>query len=159
MSSNRIGRPSKLNQETWKLLEQALVAGNTIQDACYYADISDRTYYEWKERGERDQLDGRKTEYSQFYQRCQKAMHKAKPRLVMLVNKGAERDPRIALTILERRYPKEWSFKQSLEVSGEIEHNVSGNIDIRLLDLLEKYPEVKAEWLRLLVEDEDGDEG
>jgi DNA primase catalytic subunit len=44
-----------------------------------------------------------------------RAKETAKPRLVMLLSKGAEQDPKIALAILERRYPKEWGKREFVE--------------------------------------------
>lgn len=42
-----VGRPSKLTPETVKKLEEAFAIDATVEEACFYADISRQTYYEW----------------------------------------------------------------------------------------------------------------
>lgn len=40
---------SKMTDEVLELLRQAFAVDATIEEACFYAGISDRTYYRWKE--------------------------------------------------------------------------------------------------------------
>ena len=47
MKSN--GRPSKFTDETVNLIESAFKEGSTVTEACYIAQISRETYYEWCE--------------------------------------------------------------------------------------------------------------
>ena len=113
--TRRVGRPSKLTEETKNKLMQALIASCSISDACAYAEISDAAYYKWQERAREHKAAGRKSEYVEFFEEIARARAKAKPRLIMLLSKAAERDPRTALAILERRYPKEWGVRQYVE--------------------------------------------
>ena len=44
---NKGGRPPKSTPQTLKKLEEAFAIDATIGEACFYADISEKTYYEW----------------------------------------------------------------------------------------------------------------
>lgn len=41
------GRPSKMTPETVMKLEEVFSLDGTVEEACFYADISRNTYYEW----------------------------------------------------------------------------------------------------------------
>lgn len=43
----KVGRPSKMTDEAVKKLEEVFAIDGTIEEACYYADISRQTYYDW----------------------------------------------------------------------------------------------------------------
>lgn len=46
-----IGRKvTKLSPEVVQKLKQAFAIGATVKQACYYAEISERTYYNWVEK-------------------------------------------------------------------------------------------------------------
>ena len=109
------GRPSKLTQDVKDKLVNALIATCTEREACIYADIAERTFETWKAKARADIEAGRESEYTHFMQDIARAREMAKPRLTMLLSKAAERDPRITLAILERRYPKEWGVRQTIE--------------------------------------------
>ena len=47
MAKNKGGRPSEMSEEKVKKLEEVFALDGTIEEACYYADISKPTYYEW----------------------------------------------------------------------------------------------------------------
>src|SRR5689334_711646 len=47
MAKNKVGRPPKLTPETVTKLEQAFALDATVEEACFFADISRKTYYEW----------------------------------------------------------------------------------------------------------------
>ena len=40
-------RPSKFSEEKVKKLEEAFALDCTVEEACFYADISKQTYYDW----------------------------------------------------------------------------------------------------------------
>lgn len=44
---DEMARPTKLNELTVKKLEEAFLIGATVEEACFYADISKQTYYNW----------------------------------------------------------------------------------------------------------------
>ena len=65
----------------------------------------------------------------------------AKPRLEILLSKAAERDPRITLEILARRYPNEWSRKDNISFrdrTGEPDDIVSKLPDDELVERAKK---------------------
>lgn len=41
------GRPTKLTDETVKKLEEVFAIDGSVEEACFYADISRQTYYQW----------------------------------------------------------------------------------------------------------------
>jgi len=47
MAKGKRGRPSKLIPENVKKLEEAFAFDSTIEEACYYAGISMKTYHNW----------------------------------------------------------------------------------------------------------------
>lgn len=152
--TRRVGRPSKLTEETKNRLMQALIASCSIADACAYAEISDATYYKWQERARGHKAAGRKSEYTEFFDDLARAQAKAKPRLIMLLSKAAERDPRTTLAILERRYPKEWGVRQYVETrdrTGEPELRDEDVLPL-VLEVLDEAPELKEKLLKKLEE-------
>jgi hypothetical protein len=44
------GRPSEMSEEKVKKLEEVFALDGTIEEACFYADISKTTYYNWLEK-------------------------------------------------------------------------------------------------------------
>lgn len=50
MAKNKGGRPSEMSEEKVKKLEEVFAIDGTIEEACFYADISKQTYYDWLKR-------------------------------------------------------------------------------------------------------------
>ncbi len=72
----------------------------------------------------------------------------------MLLSKAAERDPRITLAILERRYPKEWGVRQYVETrdrTGEPELREEDVLPL-VLEVLDEAPALKEKLLKRLEE-------
>jgi hypothetical protein len=44
------GRPSEMTPEAIKKLEEVFAIDGTVQEACFYADITPTTYYNWLEK-------------------------------------------------------------------------------------------------------------
>jgi len=127
LSRPKPGRPSKLTDDTKERLFQALLAGNNLRDACIFAGIGVSTYESWMEQARQDKNAGKQTMYVKFMEQCQEVMEMAKPRLVAIVAKGAQKDPRLALSILERRYGGEWAANQC---SGNVIAGPGANVQI-----------------------------
>jgi hypothetical protein len=121
------GQPTKLTPKTKEALFQALLGGCSIKDACLYAEISVSTYEKWMKQAEKDMEARKDTQYVQFFKESMRVRDQAKPRLEMILAKAAEGDPRIALAILERRYPKEWGRREYIESKQEVNGHL--NID------------------------------
>lgn len=45
-----VGRPSEMTEEKVKKLEEVAALDGTIEEMCFYADISKTTYYNWLEK-------------------------------------------------------------------------------------------------------------
>lgn len=45
-----VGRPSEMTEEKVKKLEEVFAIDGTVEEACFYADISKTTYYNWLEK-------------------------------------------------------------------------------------------------------------
>lgn len=48
MAKNKGGRPTIISEEKIKKLEEVFAIDGTIEEACFYADISIQTYYDWQ---------------------------------------------------------------------------------------------------------------
>lgn len=96
------GRPTKMTPETIKKLEEAFAIGASDREACFYADISHETLYNYQQKN------------PQFVDR--KEALKERPVLLarQSVIKGIEVDPQLALKYLERRKPSEFATRREL---------------------------------------------
>ena len=156
MEKRRPGRPSKLTEDVKKTLKEAFENGHTDADACFYAGIDQTTFINWMNRGRME----KNGEYFQFFKDVQRwkktLLDEARQSMRRLAAEGDFR----AVDKMLTHYDPEWnqSSEWRLKVEGDVEHHVDGGIDVRLLDLLEDFPEAKERWLKLLIEDEDGDE-
>ena len=110
---NKIGRPTKMNAETIKKLEEAFAIGASDGEACFYADISHQTLYTYQE------------DNPEFLER----KNKLKERPVLLarqtVVKSLESNPDMAMKYLERKRRKEFATKQ------EVDAHVEGQLTIQ----------------------------
>ena len=50
MLVNKGGRPSEMTDEKVKKLEEIFALDGTIEEACFYTDISKTTYYNWLDK-------------------------------------------------------------------------------------------------------------
>lgn len=106
--TKQVGRPTKYEPQTVKAIVQAIGAGQTIEDACVYADIHKSTYYEWL------------TQYPEFSNEVKKAEVKAKMRRILRIEKAAQEGAWQAdAWYLERKYPEEFGKRLTLQVSTE----------------------------------------
>lgn len=102
---NKGGRPTIMTQDTINKLETVFALGGTDKEACFFADISHQTLYDYQHK------------YPEFVER--KEALKLTPVLTArtTVVKSLA-DPDRAFRFLERKMRGE--FGNSLEVSGEI---------------------------------------
>jgi hypothetical protein len=149
------GAPTKCTQELTEKFEQYLQMGNWIQTACALCDISVRTYYNWKDRGEaelerrdngEDPDEGEEC-YVLFFQAVTRASAKAEHGAILAVRQGflgKDGDWRAAIAYLERRYPDRWAKRRHVHHTGQIEHGsvLAGRLedeDASATDLVEAY--------------------
>jgi len=93
----------KLSDETIKKIEEAFAIDASVLEACYYADISSQTYYNWV--NENPEL---KEKFDRLRER---PVLKARQTIV----KGLD-DPNLAFKYLERK--KKMEFGNSLDVTS-----------------------------------------
>lgn len=128
------GRPSALTAETSKLFRQALLSLNTIDDSFVLAGIHPSTGHRWLAKGRK----ANSGEYRDFYEAVEDAKARAKMTLVKKVNDAGRADPKMALKILERRYPKEWALLRRLEMEDKTPPSKREGMRDRVLTQLEQ---------------------
>lgn len=105
MKKNKGGRPTLRSPEKVKKLEEAFALDCTIKEACFYADISIQTYYDW--------LLKKPELVERFEALRQKPVLTARTTLV----KSLSTDVEMALKYLERKRKAEFSTRS--ELTGE----------------------------------------
>lgn len=91
-----MARPTKLDSLTVKKLEDAFVLGASIEEACFNANISKQTFYNWKD--ENPEL------FDRFEQLRQAPILKARKCVV----NALEKNPTLAMRYLERKLKSEF---------------------------------------------------
>ena len=90
-----------MNENTIRKLEEAFAIDATIAEACYYADISQDTFFRWIKEN---------PELSEKFKRLrQKPVLKARQTLVQALE-----DPKVAAWYIERKRKKEFSTREEI---------------------------------------------
>jgi len=98
---------SKMTPDCINKLKEAFAIDASIEEACYYADISIQTYYNWKEKN--PEL------FESITRLREKPVLKARQTIVTNLDKVAS-----AQWYIERKRPDEFSTKTKVEHSGMI---------------------------------------
>lgn len=98
-----IGRPSEMTEEKVKKLEEVFAIDGTVQEACFYADISKQTYYNWLEK--RPELVDR------FEALRERPVLKARQTVVKSLD-----DPEYAFKYLEKKRKNEFGNAVTLQI-------------------------------------------
>lgn len=103
MAVNEEGKYTKLTEDTVKRLEEAFAIDATVEEACFYANISKQTYYNWikKHTDKKERFDALRN----------KPVLKARQAVVKNLD-----EPEFALKYLERKRKSEFSLR--LENTG-----------------------------------------
>lgn len=115
-----MGRPTKLTEARKKAIVASITAGNFAQVAAAANGITEQTYYNWLNRGQIDSTSDdpevSSSIFAEFFEAIKIAEAKAEVTQLrrMQTGTGWQRHA----WWLERRFPKRWGAKQSLEVSG-----------------------------------------
>lgn len=96
-----MGRPTKLDSLIVKKLEDAFVLGASIEEACFNANISKQSFYNWKD--ENPEL------FDRFEQLRQAPILKARKCVV----NALEKNPTLAMRYLERKLKSEFGNSTS----------------------------------------------
>lgn len=110
-----MARPKKLTKEVVQKLEWAFARGLNDRLACIYADISTSTLYDYCKKN---------PEFSE-----RKELLKDTPEMnakINLAEKIAEGDMELSKYFLERKCKNEFSTKQEVHVSGELNNPFAG---------------------------------
>lgn len=103
--SNPIGRPNKIDDMVLKKLEEVFAIGGTDKEACFYADISHQTLYNYQQ------------EHPEFVERKEALKERPILKARKEVVNGIEGNPEFALKYLERKKKAEFSLRT--EHTGE----------------------------------------
>jgi len=103
MTKNKGGRPTKMSKETIAKLEEVFSLGGSDSEACFYANISKQTLYNYQEKN------------PEFVDRKEALKEKPILKARQTVVKALD-DPKDAQWFLERKRKEEFSFRQ--EVTG-----------------------------------------
>jgi|TARA_B100000519_G_scaffold5877_1_gene5223 transposase len=105
-----MGRKTKLQDDIQHRLISAIEKGLTIVDACEYAGISEKTYYNWlnKDTDEIKDEEERK-KFVQFLQDIKKAQSECQMYCLDFIMKDKSWQSKAWL--LERRFPDRWAKK------------------------------------------------
>lgn len=146
----RVGRPSALTPDTLNLFNQALLGLNTLEDAAVLAGVDYSTIARWMAKGRK----AKSGEYRQFYEAVEGAKVRAKALLTARVVESGRKDAKMALKILERRYPGEWGVTKKLELEDKTPMSKRHGVRDRLLGRLEQIEErlAKPNALQAIVE-------
>lgn len=128
-NNNKGGRPRKLTPAVKDEFCQLLARPVPISTACDLLRISRMSYYRWRDRGQEvverlqadpdAEIEEKERLYVDFYYETTRARRLGEIGLSGIVIDAARAgDVKSAQWLLERMYKENWTFKQSLEVSG-----------------------------------------
>lgn len=118
----------KLHEKTVKKLEDAFAIGASIPEACYFANITKQTYYNWIKDNE---------ELKEKFDRLrEKPILKARQTVVDNLNK-----PEYAFRYLEKKRKDEFGNETKIINEGEITHTHKKDIESNkeILKLKEEF--------------------
>ena len=110
----KIGRPSKLTEETITALVEYLKEGYTYAVCCAHAGIEYSTFRKWINRGREATTDN---DYFRFFNRVNAAEMEGRKKLEARALRESK-----PIEVLERRYPKDWGKTDRVE--GKVESRV-----------------------------------
>lgn len=166
------GRKSKLTPALQKQIVKLLEQGNSVEDVCSQIDITDRTYYNWRERGEKAaaeleadpdaDLPEDELSFFQFFQATTRALKNAKVKAVSAVFKSIEGFRTVEKTTVvfrETRYrkgkkeddePEPYNYEQIKTSTKTIQHAPDAHTAIEFLK--RRYPDEWSDRVRIDVD-------
>lgn len=137
----RRGRPSALTVEARQAIIKAFEEGATQEEAAIDAGVDPRTLSNWLAKGKAAKIgarDGASDDYRRFFQEAVWAMRRGKRLLVRCAMRAGITDPKIAIKILERRYPSEWRLRIEVDETPAEQGESARAILSARLDAIEK---------------------
>ena len=107
---------SKFSDETVRKLEDAFLMDCTVEEACLNADITQDTYYRWIKENPK---------LSERFERLRNNPYLIARKSII---EGIKENPELALKYMERKRKNEFSLKQEIENSGELNININKKI-------------------------------
>ena len=114
-----MARPCILTPEITDRVCEGLRLGLPIRQACAGV-ISQASYFEWRARKEEGGL------FAEFAERTDEAIEDGFRSLAVVVRKGAQKNPKLALELLARRDHENWGRRST--VVGEVKVTHTGNV-------------------------------
>ena len=116
-----VGRPTKLTPETVTKLEEVFVIDGTVEEACFYAEISRNAYYEW--------IKANPALNDRFEALRQRPFLKARQTIVKALD-----NPHDAQWFLERKKKKEFAVRTELSGpdGGDIPIPIYGSKSVKV---------------------------
>ena len=158
-----MGRPTKLTQARHDKIVRDIRAGNFAQVAAVASGITEQTYYNWLTRGQADLASDDPDTHGSIFARFFEAVKRAEAEAEVKQLAALQRDDKWQRRAwwLERRFPKRWGQKQSLELSGPdggpVE--VTANAQAELAAFLDERKDAIAAAQAALAEAKDEDQG
>jgi len=109
-----MARPTKLTPLVQARMVEALSSGNYRHVAAAYAGVDQATFHRWMAVGATQER-GR---FHEFRKAIEAAETQAHMLLVAVVALHAQNDPKLALDVLSRRWPREWGKSDRLAISA-----------------------------------------
>jgi hypothetical protein len=131
-----------------RLILLNIANGMTVKSACNASGIHPKTFYSWQKKAERGDPD-----FQDFFSLMEVAFNLQRGALEVIVYQEAQTDPKMALSILERRYPVDWNRRQPTDAAGQ---RTATSIKINVFTDEKEAPK-EPEAPRIRVEDEDDD--
>ncbi len=103
-NSNQVGRPTVMTSEVVSKLEEVFAIGGTDEEACFYADISKQTLYDYQKK------------YPDFIDRKEQLKQRPFLKARQTIVKALD-NPHDAQWFLERK--KKSEFAQRTELTGQ----------------------------------------
>ena len=157
----------KLSNQIIDEIIKALKIGMYVKDAVQVVGISKKTFYLWKEQGEKidarcvsDEGEINQREYKKlnktdklklhFLHSVRQAEAQAKQVLLAAVFSHVKDDWRAAMEILARRFPEDWAKKEYMDFKGSMEHDRGAE---KLKEFEDQYKEVPRKVMSEIAEE------
>ena len=157
----------KLSNQVVDEIVKSIKTGMYIKDAVQIAGVSKKTFYLWKEQGEKidtrcvnDEGEIIQKEYKKlskseklklhFLHSVRQAEAQAKQVLVAAVFSHIRDDWRAAMEMLARRFPEDWAKKEYMDFKGNFEYDRGAQ---KLKEFEDQYKDVPRSTMSEIAED------
>jgi transposase len=129
---------SKLTPQLQKEIGNNIKLGMPLKFAAEAAGISEATFYNWMERGEKESK-GRYLEFLEYIKQCQSVA--VQLHLKIITKAASEGSWQASAWILERRHPEEFGRRENLNIKSKNENenlNVNANFELQAPEEIEQ---------------------